>query len=200
MSQRIEFIIPGPLGFDHRRIEAWKNGRKMVFLENDYKLFRAGARRALEAAKREQGWVVPDAKTPIRMFLEYHVASHQMTRPKEHFDKRGRRIKPQMRTRALLDEDNLKKGVKDSLQRDRKTRKNPVVDSRFLYINDNVVNAYPFPGKEWFVTEQGLHEWIVVALEVVGDFQPHVEQSILNFADTKTARRPKRGNFVEEEF
>ncbi|MGB5105552.1 MAG: hypothetical protein WBP42_02450 [Candidatus Zixiibacteriota bacterium] len=180
---RIEFIIPGPLGFDHRRIESWKNGRRTVFLENDYKAFRQRARRALAEARRQSGWIVPDVKTPITMYLEYHVASHQITKRKKFADKNGRPLKAQTRTRALLDEDNLKKGVKDSLQRDRKTKKNPVVDTRYLYINDNVVNAYPFPGHEWFVTEPGFAEWIVVALEVVGEFQPHVEQSKLQLED-----------------
>ena len=183
MTQRIEFIIPGPLGFDHRRIEAWRNGKKTVFLEADYKAFRERARRELEKAKKQSGWIVPDVKTPIVMYLEYHVASHQVTRRKKFVDKHGRPLKSQTRTRALLDEDNLKKGVKDSLQRDRKTKRNPVVDTRFLYINDNVVNAYPFPGKQWFVTEPGFDEWIVVALEVVGECQPHVEQSNLIFED-----------------
>ena len=187
MTQLVTFVIPGPLGFDHRRIDSHygktRDGRvfqrpfPLRFMQAEYKAFRERARRALQQAKNEQGWVVPDKNFAMTMYLEYHIASHQWTKPKHPVNKLGRPNKPQYRVRNPLDEDNLKKGVKDSLQKDRQTAKHAVVDSRYLYLNDRTVNAYPFPGREWFVVEPGTEEWIVVALEVVGEFRPHVEQS-----------------------
>lgn len=184
MSQRIEFIIPGQIASDHRRIESWfdknknRRAKPLVFRPKSYDQFRERAKVALAIAKREQGWIVPEKGVSMKLFVEFHLATHKMTKPKKFFDKRGRKLSAHLMPRNRPDHDNCEKCLKDSLQKDRpkKVRGALIQDPRFLYIDDKFVDCYPFPGKEWFVIEQGTEEWTVVALEVVSESQPHVQQ------------------------
>lgn len=193
MIQRIEFVIPGPIASDHRRIESWfdrnkkRRAKPMVFRPQSYNQFRERARRAAEKAKQEQGWIVPAKTVAVKMYVEFHLATQKMTKPHQLVDKRGRKLSAHLVPRTRPDHDNCEKCVKDALQRDR-AKHGRIVDQRCLYIDDKLVDCYPFPGKEWFVTEPGTEEWIVVALEIVGEFQPHVEQSEL-FNAPRTARQ-----------
>lgn len=183
MTQRIEFIIPGPIASDHRRIESWfdknkrRRARPLVFRPKSYDEFRERARRALAQAKREQGWVVPAKSVSMRLYVEFHIATQKMSKPKKLVSKDGRRLTAHLMPRSRPDHDNCEKCVKDALQKDRASKSRKVEDPRFLYIDDKFVDCYPFPGREWFVIEPGTEEWIVVALEVVGEFRPHAEQS-----------------------
>lgn len=185
MSRRIEFIIPGPLASDHRRVESWfdRNGqrrrRPLVFRPRTYEQFRERARLALMKAIEEQGWVRPAKGVQMRMYVEIHVATHKTQKPKQLVDKRGRVLRPRLVPRQKPDHDNIEKCLKDALQKDRPKAGKPSVDPRYLYLDDKFVDCSPFPGQEWFVIEPGTTEWIRVALEVVGEFEPHVEQTDL---------------------
>lgn len=186
---RIEFIIPGPIASDHRRIESWfdknknRRARPIVFRPKSYDQFRERARIALAKARREQHWIVPEKGVSMKLYVEFHVATHKVTKPKKHFDKNGRKLSAHQVPRQRPDHDNCEKCLKDALQKDRASKKRLIEDPRFLYIDDKFVECYPFPGKEWFVVEQGTEEWIVVALEIISESQPHVEQSNLIFED-----------------
>lgn len=188
---RIEFIIPGPIASDHRRIESWfdknknRRARPLVFRPKSYEQFRERAKVALAKAKREQGWLVPEKGVAMKLFVEFHIATHKMTKPKKFVSKNGRRLTAHLMPRNRPDHDNVEKVVKDSLQKDRPKKVGGTViqDPRYLYIDDKYVDCYPFPGREWFVVEQGTEEWIVVLLEVVSVSQPHVEQVDLRLAD-----------------
>ena len=211
MTQRIEFIIPGPIASDHRRIESWfdknkqRRAKPLVFRPKSYEQFRERAKTALAEAKREQGWEVPDKGVAMKLYVEFHLATQKMTKPKKHFDKRGRRLSAHLMPRNRPDHDNCEKCLKDALQKDRPKKVGGVVkqDPRFLYIDDKFVDCYPFPGREWFVIEEGTEEWTVVALEVVSETQPHLEQSQLNFDPPSRSTRKStvaQGSARVEEF
>ncbi len=185
MTQRIEFIIPGPIASDHRRIESWfdKFGNRrlkpLIFRPRGYDQFRERARAAVMTARVEQGWIVPAKGVQMKLFIEIHVATQKLQKPKKLVDRRGRIQKPRLVKRQRPDSDNVEKVVKDALQKDRPKKGKPFVDPRYLYLDDKFVDCYPFPGQEWFITEPGTKEWIRVVLEVVGEFEPHVEQTEL---------------------
>lgn len=185
MTQRIEFIIPGPIASDHRPHTAQFDGkgrrlsRPMTYPNKDYEAFRVRARMAARQALAKGTWQIPSKNTELRMFLEHHVASH-----KKIFIKTTKRIVTRQRT--CPDYGNMNKCVEDSLQKPSKKHNPynlPAKDIGYLYIDDHKLEAYPFPGRKWITIEPGFDEWIVVALEVVGEFQPHVEQSNLIFED-----------------
>lgn len=210
MTQRIEFIIHGEIASDHRRIESWfdknkrRRARPIVFRPKSYDQFRERTKTALAIAKREQGWIVPEKGVAMKLYVEFHLATHKIIKPKKHFAKNGRRLSEYLSLRNRPDHDNCEKCLKDALQKDRpkKIRGALVQDPRFLYVDDKFVDCYPFPDKEWFVIEQGTEEWTVVALEVVSESKPRVEQSNLALEpSSRQARKPAHGRArVEDEF
>lgn len=212
MTQRIEFIIRGEIASDHRRIESWFDKKKqrrakpIVFRPKSYEQFRERVKKALAGAKREQGWIVPEKGVAMKLYVEFHLATHKIIKPKKHFDKNGRRLSEYLSLRNRPDHDNCEKCLKDALQKDRPKKIGGALiqDPRFLYVDDKFVDCYPFPGREWFVIEPGTEEWVVVALEVVGESHDHVTQASL---DLSSSSRPTRKSAVaqgsarvEEEF